>query len=159
MQPCLLTEVGCFSFTKHPILRKSTTILLLFAPFFLGHAHSGAFSGDLSHCEDLGNDVAAVAQVLYAEARGESEEGRLAIIFAIRNRAMFYNEPIWKTCRRGMKQGMLTPTLVDEAMEGLRVEVGHDYRHWMNPRLATDLNWKDYAMKQDGLMIGEHFFF
>lgn len=104
-------------------------------------------------------EVYAVASILYAEARGESQNGRLAIVHAIINRSKKYDETILETTRRGMKGGKLDQKLVEEASWMLKTRVGHSYCHWIAFDTATDRDWVGYARKQEGVKIGRHFFF
>ena len=63
---------------------------------------------------------------MWAEGRGESDEGKKAIISALRNGA------------RGYKVGKLRPELVELVVEEMKKPVRHKYRHWINFDLATD---------------------
>ncbi len=129
-------------------------------PTFLASSVSNKpFSGVVPCDVGYSVEVYAVASILYAEARGESQNGRLAIVHAIVNRSKKYNESILKTTRRGMRSGKLDPKLVEEASWMLKTKVGHSYCHWIAFGAATDLDWKNYAMRQSGVMIGRHFFF
>jgi len=143
---------------KLKILGKTIAILLL-PTFWASSVSSEAFSAPVP-C-DVGYDaeVYAVASVLYAEARGESQEGRSAIVHAIVNRSKKYKESVLKTTRRGMRSGKLDPKLVEEASWMLKTKVGHSYCHWIAFGAATDLDWVRYARKQSGKKIGRHFFF
>ena len=120
---------------------------------------TGAFRDDLPCVDEYSVDVYAVASVLYSECRGESQEGRLAIVHSIVNRSKKYNESVLKTTRRGMRSGKLDPKLVEEASWMLKTKVGHSYCHWIAFDTATDLEWVRYAKRQSGSWIGGHFFF
>lgn len=152
-----------FLFTKLSVLilkNLGKIIAILLLPTFLASSVSKKpFSAPLP-C-DVGYDVEvyAVAAVLYAEARGESQDGRLAIVHAIVNRSEKYKEGILETTRRGMKSGALDPKLVEEASWMLKTRVGHSYCHWIAFDTATDRDWVGYAKRQEGIKIGRHFFF
>ena len=66
------------------------------------------------------------AAVIYSEARGESLDGKIAVLDGLRNGA------------HGYKVGRLDPEIVEIVVEGMKRPVGHPYRHWINFRLATD---------------------
>lgn len=137
------------------ILGTTAAILL---PIFLVSSIR-PFSGDFTCVDEYSATTYAVAEVLYAEARGEPQEGRLAVVHAIVNRSKKYKETILEATRRGMRSGKLDPKLVEEASWMLKTKVGHSYCHWIAFGAATDLEWKNYAMRQSGMMIGRHFFF
>lgn len=149
-----------FLFTKTTVLLKTfgTAAAALLLPIFLANPVR-PFSGDMPCDNGYGVEVYAVASVLYAEARGESQEGRLAVVHAIVNRSRKYEESILETTRRGMRSGKLDPKLVEEASWMLKTKVSHSYCHWIAFDAATDLKWKGYAKRQSGLSIGGHFFF
>lgn len=117
------------------------------------------FSGDLPCVDMYSEEIYAVAAVIQSEARGEPQNGRLAVVHAIVNRSKKYKETILETTRRGMRSGKLDPKLVEEVSWMLKTKVGHSYCHWIAFDTATDLKWKRHAKGQSGLWIGRHFFF
>lgn len=150
-QPFLLIKISV-------LLKILVTAAAILLPIFLASSIR-PFSGDLPCVDEYSVDVYAVASVLHAEARGESQAGRLAVVHAIVNRSKKYKESILKTTRRGMRSGKLDPKLVEEASWMLKTKVGHSYCHWIAFGAATDLEWVSHARKQEGLKIGRHFFF
>ena len=91
------------------------------------------------------------AAVIYAEARGESLDGKLAVLDALRNGA------------HGYKVGRLEPRIVELVVEGIKRPVGHPYKHWINFELATDDRQVKIALRalrdKNGIAIGSHFFY
>jgi hypothetical protein len=155
---------GCpFCFTKSIVLKLKIldkTIAILLMPTFLASSvPKRPFSAPLTCDAGYDVEVYAVAAVLYSEARGESQAGRLAVVHAIVNRSEKYKESILETTRRGMRSGKLDPKLVEEASWMLKTRVGHSYCHWIAFGAATDLDWVGYAKRQSGLWVGGHFFF
>ena len=164
LKNCKNQTSGCFGgpfyFTKSTILSLKIlgTTAAILLPIFLASSVR-PFSGVLPCDKGYDVEVYAVAGVLYSEARGESQAGRLAVVHAIVNRSKKYKESILKTTRRGMRSGKIDPKLVEEASWMLKTKVGHNYCHWIAFGAATDLKWKRYAMKQNGKKVGRHFFF
>lgn len=98
--------------------------------------------------------------VLHCEARGEPHKGKLAVIDAIRNRAEHYGEPLLLTVKRGMcSSGKLEPELVELVARALESPPKRKWRYWLNPETSTDFKWVEYALRQDGRLIGRHWFF
>jgi hypothetical protein len=87
------------------------------------------------------------ASVIFAEARGEGRAGQIAVLSSLRNGA------------RGYKTGKITPELVELVVGEMKMPVTHSYRHFINFGLATDRKWVRWARRQDGVLIGRHFFF
>ena len=91
------------------------------------------------------------AAAIYSEARGESYEGKLAVLDALRNGA------------HGYKVGRLEPRIVELVVEGIKRPVGHPYKHWINFELATDDRQVKIALRalrdKNGIAIGSHFFY
>lgn len=103
-------------------------------------------------CEPAYDDkIYHYAAVIHAEARGESEEGKLAIISALKNGA------------HGYKVGKLRPELVELVAGEIEKPVRHPYRFWINFDRATDIRQIRLARKamrdKRGLMVGSHWFY
>lgn len=109
------------------------------------------FSAPVACEEGHGWAVYHYAAVMYAEARGESREGKLSVMDGVRNGA------------HGYKEGKLTRELVELAAGEIGKPVRHPYRHWINFDLATDKRQIAIARRalDSGkfLKVGNHFFY
>jgi hypothetical protein len=116
-----------FLLTKHPILTLKIlgTTAAILLPIFLASSIR-PFSGDLTCVDEYSEEIYHIARVVQREAGGESKEGKLAIISALRNGA------------HGYKVGKLRPELVELAAKEIKKPVRHQYKHWINLKLATD---------------------
>ena len=82
------------------------------------------------------------------------------IVQVIKNRARKYKETILETVTHGMvSKGRLDPKIVELLEDEIRKDAGSRYCHWIRLDKATDKKWVRYAKKQDGLLVGDHFFF
>lgn len=97
----------------------------------------------------------AVARVVWAEARGEPEEGQIAVIDAIRNRS---KGNLVEATLTGMARGKLDEKIAELVAVTLRKEVSHCYSYWYNPDTATDEWWLERTKDWPGEMIGRHWF-
>ncbi len=126
------------------------TLLLLLLPFSLSPA-TRPFSGATGCEEAYDVKIYHWAAVIHSEARGESYKGKIAVLDALRNGA------------HGYKVGKLDPELVELVVEGVKKDVGHPYRHWINFDRATDKRQIRLAKKamrdKNGIAIGNHFFY
>ncbi len=151
-------------FTKSSVLilkNLGKIITILFLPTFLASSVSRKpFSGVLT-CEDAySEEIYAVAMVVWKEARSEPEDGKRMVVQVIRNRAKHYRESVLKTTRRGMAWGgRIEPDIVDFVAREMKKEICHNFRYWIQMETSTDVKWKEYASKQYGVKIGNHFFF
>ena len=105
-------------------------------------------------------EVFAIAMVVWSEARNQPERGQRMIVQVIKNRAKKYNESILETVTHGMvSEGRLDSKIVEMVEDEMGNDVGSRYCHWIQLETATDKKWVRYAKKQDGSLIGDHFFF
>lgn len=105
-------------------------------------------------------EVYEVAKVVWAEARGESLEGKIFLIDAVRNIAHEQGCSLFDaTFRKRMKKGKIDQDLVALVAAQLDRKISHPYSFWINFQKATDREWADYARKQEGSLVGRHFFF
>lgn len=156
------------SLQRWPFLLTKSSILILkilgitvmaLLPISLASS-SKAFLAPVACEEGYSEEIYAVARVVWKEARSEPEEGKRMVVQVIKNRAEHYKESILETTRRGMAwDGKLEPKIVELVVDEMEKEVCHGFRYWLNTKTATDRKWVRYAKRQDGLLIGNHFFF
>lgn len=135
---------------KDSCLKFLGKILLIFLPVSLSPATRPFLA--VEPCDPAHDEKTYhYARVLWSEARGESLEGKLAIISALKNGA------------HGYKVGKLRPDLVELAAGEMKKPVRHPYRFWINFDRATDIRQIRLAKKamrdKRGITLGSHFFF
>jgi len=107
--------------------------------------------------DEHSQEAYAVAEVLWAEARGEPDEGKVMIVATILARSEKYGITVIESTRRGMRRGRLDRKMVEFAQVALKRGAG-EYFYWLNPSRCTDLGWLEYANTRNGMKIGRHVF-
>lgn len=113
---------------------KSIFLPILFIPVFLGSS-TRPFPG-VAPCDEAHSiEIYQIASIVYCECRGESHEGKVAVISAVRNGA------------RGYCTGRLDDSLVRLVAREMKKPISHPYKHWINLELATDTRQVRIAKK------------
>ena len=104
-------------------------------------------------------DILAASRVCECEAKGESIQGQIWVIDALRNRAEKYGISIVESSYRGLCRGRLEKRFLELASEVLKQPPSHHYCYFLNESLSTDLEWVSYSKTQQRVKVGSHWFF
>lgn len=116
----------------------------------------------------MNNDIILLTRIVRAEANPNSVTDKLFMVQLILNRKS-HGESIsdvlsaprqfngYNTQRYWLELEMDDYYLIDWFIQsGIHL---HDYTHVINPFIATDTSFKDYAMKQRGKWVHNHWYF
>lgn len=113
-------------------------------------------------------DVEAIAKLAYYECRGESKKGIQYFAQVIINRAnrdsMCIEEVIKKPDQFDGYNPDIKHDIIDKRLYNICKEVYlnaniHSYYYYLNPKTSTDTTWLNYALKQNGVYVDNHYFF
>lgn len=112
-------------------------------------------------------DIAALAELIYGEARGEPEEGQIAVGVSVIKRAKQKRWTVARMCTKGY-DGYPFPVPAEDQAKFLALakkcykslsSVPDGVFYFANEKISTDSRWISYIRKYTWKTIGEHTFY